>query len=1296
MRALRGVGTNARSAELVTASAGGLAPALRDVYAPRARSAALVGLLAAVVAAVVALGVVAWDGGSEHTGVAPRTSGSAGAAPFGSLPLQAQAVISNAVATGEAEFAARRARGGYRSRGGGVSARFGAGGAVVRAGAGSVAFSSLAIGRGSRLVPVGALSLTARGNRVTYTRDGVSEWYAAGPLGIEQGLRLSHRPAGTGRSLTIGVAISGSLRARVAGASVRFVDRTGRAEIRYGGLVAVDATGRRLPATLAVDHHQLLVRVVDRSARYPVRIDPLVQAAKIVPPSDLVGDANGFASQIALSGDGQTALVSSPGDNSNAGAAWVFVNDDGVWTVQKKLVVSGSGRFGESVALSEDGNTAAVGGSGGTVNQGGDVWIFTRSGTTWTQQDDSFEPCCGVGLSFGSAISLSSDGDTALVGGGEGIAWVMTRTGTTWSTPVSILDPDLPTDGGDDFGDVVALSGDGQTALIGKPAGGPVDNPGGEVYVYTGSGDDFSLQQAIVPGDERQASDGDFGISVALSDDGDTALIGGNSDSSTGTPNFQGAAWVYTRSGATWTEQQKITPADELDNGAVGSGVALSADGNTALIGGNGDDNQGAAWLYTRGGSTWTNRQKLIPSTGTGTFTGFGSQVALSSDGTVGIVNGRDFPAETGAVWVFGSHGRTSATSVRCVSSASPPLQCTATVSDSSGQSPADIPTGMVSFSATMGGLAAQRCTLAAVSGSSAACSVGFTPSAQTSASPTQITAAYPGDSQFARSVGTATLNDLVLTMSDDPSGSGAERRETYSITVSNVGPAVTNVQVRDDLPPQVAYQSGGGTEATCTAPTGRHIQNPQLGGGSVLCTIAAIGQNGGVTFTINTSIDNASEQLGNFAIVNPFRTIGETNYSNDSQHVETRIALPQGQGWQLTWQKLQDQLGASDFRKLVTHAMLFSQCASYQREILQRLDAVRESDPAALKGLAYGPITDQIHNGVVVYLQGTSYFDTGVVIHGTASNGLYQLPGQDILAGEHHNNPGTWATGEFLATPITRWEAFAKYIHSVAPPIHELDDVYGYYFEGTYPATGTFLGQTSPGTCPIAPHAMVVSTRSPVEIHLVNSAGQQLQTQAGAVAVDQFASPVTGDLGVDAAGNFDWDLVLPVDRYKVTLVGTASGPYTLILTGYDAKGTPIQTTIHGTITAGQTTGLTFVPPADVVNRFGLSVARAGDRIVLKVKAPGPGSIIAKAQTTVRPGRTSAQAHRIYGRASATVPRRDRVRLVIRPGKVGRALSRRRPIRLSVAVTFSPTGGLPRTKHGSVTIKPVRPHKTRS
>ncbi len=210
---------------------------------------------------------------------------SAGLSRLQSLPLQAQSVISSTIAADSRAFAARRTASGWDLRGGGVRADFRGGEPMLSPGRREHAFA--VVGGG---VPA-PTSVTAHGNRVTLTRPGIREWYTAGPLGIEQGFTLAHRPAGaTARGVTLSLAVGGSLRAQAAGSNVNFVGSRGDIAARYGGLTAVDATGRHLPSALSVAGGRVLLAVNDRGARYPITIDPLVQqGAKLVPSDDHAG-----------------------------------------------------------------------------------------------------------------------------------------------------------------------------------------------------------------------------------------------------------------------------------------------------------------------------------------------------------------------------------------------------------------------------------------------------------------------------------------------------------------------------------------------------------------------------------------------------------------------------------------------------------------------------------------------------------------------------------------------------------------------------------------------------------------------------------------------------------------------------------------------------------------------------------------------------------------------------------------------------------------------------------------------
>jgi hypothetical protein len=272
------------------------------------------------------------------------------------------------------------------------------------------------------------------------------------------------------------------------------------------------------------------------------------------------------------------------------------------------------------VALSADGNTALIGAPGGcgpNCPSGGGAAVLTRSGSTWTKQEE-----------LGSGLH-----ETSCDPGFEGLT---------------------------DFGTSVALSADGNTALVGGPRRCYENCPqGGTASVFTRSGSTWTRQGEKLTGG-GEIGEGLFGSSVALSSDGNTALIGGPADESRAGccgPEGRGAAWVFIRSGATWTQQgEKLNGGGEIGEGLFGSSVALSAGGDTALIGGPGDNHEaGAAWMFTRSGSTWTQQGEKLTASGESGKGLFGKSVALSSDGITALIGGpRDEAVQGGgAVWVF-------------------------------------------------------------------------------------------------------------------------------------------------------------------------------------------------------------------------------------------------------------------------------------------------------------------------------------------------------------------------------------------------------------------------------------------------------------------------------------------------------------------------------------------------------------------------------------------------------------------------------------------------------------------
>ncbi len=374
----------------------------------------------------------------------------------------------------------------------------------------------------------------------------------------------------------------------------------------------------------------------------------------------LVGTGSAFVPEqgasVSVSADGNTAIVGGEFDNASVGAAWVYTRSGGAWAQQgSKLVGTGSiGKAGQggSVSLSADGNTAIVSGPGDNSNIGA-VWVYARGGGTWSQQGSKLVGTGSVGAaSQGVSVSLSADGNTAIVGGINdnsevGAAWVFTRSGSTWAQQGSKL-VGTGSAGASDQGRCVSISADGNTVIV----GGDGDNSdAGAAWVYTRSGGAWAQQGAKLVG-TGSAGVADQGEAVSLSADGNTAMVGGNTDNS-----GVGAVWVFTRSGGAWAQQgSKLVGSAYVGSAREGWSVSLSADGNTAVVGGPSDNNGvGATWVYTRSGGAWAQPGPKLMGTGsTGqSKPGQGDATALSADGSTAIVGGPSANSEIGAAWVF-------------------------------------------------------------------------------------------------------------------------------------------------------------------------------------------------------------------------------------------------------------------------------------------------------------------------------------------------------------------------------------------------------------------------------------------------------------------------------------------------------------------------------------------------------------------------------------------------------------------------------------------------------------------
>lgn len=474
--------------------------------------------------------------------------------------------------------------------------------------------------------PVPPATLSAEGIRLEYRRGAnITEWYLNSPTGLEQGITLQSPPPGRERHVPLQITFALDGLTQFDEQKIAFLSIDGQVALSYSGLMAWDADGKVLPTRLILEGTTLYWTVQDQGARYPLTIDPWIQQTKLTNGER----SNNFGYSVALSGD--TALIGGQGTSMGCatvqGAVYVFVNNGLAWGLQATLVPDDeivNDDFGKRVAFNDE--TALI--SADDV-----VYVFVRNGTTWTQQavlkDDD-----GVGGDhFG--VSVSVRGDTAVVGADDaivdghnfqGTAYVFVRAGTIWNRQAKLVANDGAVS--DHFGVSVATTGD--TVIVGSNYARINSNEDqGAAYVFVRMGTAWN-QQAKLTADDGAEFDY-FGDSVALS--GETAVVGASWADINGKRN-QGTAYVFVRTGTTWSQQTKLTADDGAADDEFGRCVALS--GDTALIGASwanidGKNNQGTGYVFVRTGTTWSQQAKLIADDGAEADF-FGANVALSGD----------------------------------------------------------------------------------------------------------------------------------------------------------------------------------------------------------------------------------------------------------------------------------------------------------------------------------------------------------------------------------------------------------------------------------------------------------------------------------------------------------------------------------------------------------------------------------------------------------------------------------------------------------------------------------------
>ncbi len=353
---------------------------------------------------------------------------------------------------------------------------------------------------------------------------------------------------------------------------------------------------------------------------------------------------------VAVSIDRDTAVIGAAYDDdkgSNSGSAYIFTLSGTTWTQEAKLTASdgaANDNFGRNVSIY--GETVVIG-AYKDDDAKGSAYVFTRSGTTWTQEAKLTASDGAANDNFGRNVSIY--GETVVIGAytdddkgsNSGSVYVFTRSGTTWTQEAKLTASDGAAN--DSFGSTVSIYGD--TVVIGAYNNDDKGSNSGSAYVFTRSGTTWTQEVKLTATD---GSAGDyFGISVSI--DGDTAVIGAAYDDDKS--YHAGSAYVFTYSGTTWTQEAKLIANDGSARDLFG--LSVSIDGDTVVIGAFTNDDKGSAYVFTRSDTTWIQENKLTAADGSNNDN-FGISVSIDGDiALIGANTDDDNGGNSGSAYVF-------------------------------------------------------------------------------------------------------------------------------------------------------------------------------------------------------------------------------------------------------------------------------------------------------------------------------------------------------------------------------------------------------------------------------------------------------------------------------------------------------------------------------------------------------------------------------------------------------------------------------------------------------------------
>lgn len=804
------------------------------------------------------------------------------------LPLPAQARISTALGRDDVEYHAAEHTTGFevRNAGHGFAAGFTRSGIEVRSGTATWRLALRGYGYGDELRAAEPVRPVAHDNRVEYRRAGLLEWYVNGPLGVEQGFTLTHRGGEPrGRELTIAMSVEGNLRPAVdaTGTSATLWNSEGASILRYSGLTAYDATGRELRAWMEAEANELILRIDDGGAAYPVVVDPFIERATLAASDGAVLDQFGMAVAI----DGNTIVVGTlrgDGVTANSGAAYVFEKPPGGWSgplVENAKLMASDGTlnasFGSFVAI--DGDTIAIGTSIGAA------YVFVRPAGGWSgvlTQDARLTPseCCN------NPFTVAVSGDT-VVGGSmnkdfpgsfeQGAAYVFVKPPSGWAN-MNETARLLASDGaaGDFFGCAVATDGD--TVVVGSQqdepgAGGAADHGSAYVFVKPGAGWSGTVNQAA----KLTASDaalGDLlGRSVAIS--GTTVAAGAPRKGSLD----QGGAYVFEMPPGGWTGALTESARLIASDGGGNFGASVAVGGNTVVSGAPLNSNsRGAAYVFLKPASGWnglrTETQKLVTSHPVFVH---GLSVAITG-GTilVGQFNTLTIVGDKGAAYIFEGSAADAGLSMSAapapVVAGSDITYTIVVTNDGPDEAPSVVVTDnlpgeltFVSCTATGTGIcegSANNRTVtfpALAAGASETIKIVATVNSA-SADGSTITNTVsvwtattdPNSANDTASSSTSVVQqaDLLVTKTAPSTTVAAGSNIAYTIVVTNNGPnSASDVTLIDNVPAGTGFVSRSGAAGwTCVDP-------PAGSAGPVTCSIGSLAGGATATFVVETSV---------------------------------------------------------------------------------------------------------------------------------------------------------------------------------------------------------------------------------------------------------------------------------------------------------------------------------------------------------------------------------------------------------------------------------------------------------